>query len=106
MTLAQLDAYRTVATTPRTPLPPERSVDWRRLRSPVAIWALVACAVAAVGTSLGSLVAGRLAEHATSELVGLLAICVVGAALLDTAARTLWAGVVDRAEGRLRAVGG
>ena len=33
----------------------------------------------------------------------MLAICVVGAALLDTVARTLWAGVVDRAEGRLRA---
>jgi ATP-binding cassette subfamily B protein len=69
----------------------------------VAAWALLACAIAAVGTSLGSLVAGRLAEHATATLVGLLATCVVGAAVLDTAARTLWAGVVDRAEGRLRA---
>jgi ABC-type multidrug transport system fused ATPase/permease subunit len=90
----------------RTPAPPpdvDRSVDWRRLRSPVAAWALLACAVAAVGTSLGSLLAGRLAEHATSALVALLAACVVGAAILDTAARTLWAGVVDRAEGRLRA---
>src|SRR6185312_7599510 len=65
--------------------------------------ALVACAIAAVGTSLGTLVAGHLAEHATAELVGLLAACVVGAAVLDTAARTLWAGVVDRAEGALRA---
>ncbi len=32
----------------------------------------------------------------------LLAICVVGAALVDTVAKTMWAGVVDRAEGRLR----
>ena len=52
---------------------------------------------------MGSLVAGRLAENATWTLVGLLALCVVGAALLDTAGRTLWAGAVDRAEGQLRA---
>ncbi len=69
----------------------------------MAGWALLACAVAAVGTSLGTVLAGRLAEHATETRVALLAACVVGAALLDTAARTLWAGVVDRAEGRLRA---
>ncbi|MDP2772478.1 MAG: ABC transporter ATP-binding protein [Nocardioides sp.] len=83
---------------------PDRAaaVDWRRLRSPVAVWALVACAVAAIGTSLGSLVIGWLAEDASGRLVGILALCVVGAAVLDTAARTLWAGVVDRAEGRLR----
>jgi ABC-type multidrug transport system fused ATPase/permease subunit len=92
-----------VAATPTPPPEPERTVDWRRLRGPVATIALVACAIAAVGTALGSLVAGRLAEHPTSTLVGLLATCVVGAATLDTAARTLWAGVVDRAEGRLRA---
>jgi ABC-type multidrug transport system fused ATPase/permease subunit len=91
------------ATAQTTPPPRERTVDWRRLRTPVAVGALLACAVAAVGTSLGSLVAGHLAAHATAELVRLLAGCVVGAALLDTAARTLWAGVVDRAEGRLRA---
>jgi ABC-type multidrug transport system fused ATPase/permease subunit len=35
--------------------------------------------------------------------VRLLALCVVGAATLDTVGRTLWAGLVDRAEGRLRA---
>lgn len=78
------------------------AVDWRRLRGPVAVWALVACQVAAIGTSLGSLVAGKLADDASGRLVGILALCVVGAAVLDTAARTLWAGVVDRAEGRLR----
>ncbi|MCW2796963.1 ABC transporter ATP-binding protein [Nocardioides sp.] len=82
---------------------PGVAVDWRRLRTPVAVWALVACAVAAIGTSLGSLVAGRLAENASGRLVGVLTLCVVGAAVLDTIARTLWAGVVDRAEGRLRA---
>ena len=102
MTLTQVDAARAA----RTPPPPsdlDRTVDWRRLRSPVAAWALLACAVAAVCTSLGSLVAGRLAEHATTTWVWRLAALVIGAALLDTFARTLWAGVVDRAEGRLRA---
>ncbi len=102
MSLTRLESGRTVPT--QVP-PPDRGrpVDWRRLRSPVAAWALVLCAIAAVGTSLGSLFAGRLAEHATAELVWQLATCVVGAAVLDTAARTLWAGVVDRAEGTLRA---
>ena len=102
MTLTQVDAARAA----RTPPPPsdlDRTVDWRRLRSPVAAWALLACAVAAVCTALGSLVAGRLAEHATTTWVWRLAALVIGAALLDTFARTLWAGVVDRAEGRLRA---
>ncbi|WP_246355278.1 hypothetical protein [Nocardioides ungokensis] len=102
MTLTQVDPGRLGQTRPSPP-EPDRTVDWRRLRTPVAVWALACSAVAAVGTSLGSLVAGRLAEHATSTLVWLLAACVVGAALLDTVARTMWAGVVDRAEGRLRA---
>jgi len=102
MTSTDLGPVR-VAETP-TPAPDRgRTVDWRRLRGPVAGVALVACAIAAVGTALGSLVAGQLAEHPTSALVGLLAACVVGAAVLDTGARTLWAGVVDRAEGQLRA---
>src|SRR6478672_13080986 len=102
MPLTQLEGVRTVRA-PTTEPDDHRTVDWRRLRTPVAAWALLACAVAAVGTSLGTLIAGQLAEHATERLVVLLAACVVGAAVLDTAARTLWAGVVDRAEGRLRA---
>ena len=101
MSLTEIDATRTAPAAP--PAPAHSTVDWRRLRGPVAAWALGACAVAAVGTSLGSLFAGRLAEHPTATLLWLLAACVVGAAFLDTAARTLWAGVVDRAEGRLRA---
>ncbi len=98
-----LGADRPALTTGAGRPDPARAVDWRRLRSPVAAVALVAAAVAAVGTSLGSYVAGRLAAGANGELVGLLAACVVGAAVLDTLARTAWAGVVDRAEGRLRA---
>ncbi|MBB3040505.1 ATP-binding cassette domain-containing protein [Nocardioides soli] len=103
MPATQLDADRSLRSAPPGPPEPARTVDWRRLRTPVAVVAVVACAIAAVGTSLGSLVAGRLAEHASSGLVGVLALCVVGAAVLDTVGRTLWAGVVDRAEGRLRA---
>ncbi|MCL2543704.1 MAG: ABC transporter ATP-binding protein/permease [Nocardioidaceae bacterium] len=81
---------------------PRRRVDWRRLRSPVAAAALVALALTALGQSLGTVVAGRLAEHPTTHLVVLLASLVVGGAVLYTGGLVAWAGVVDRAEGRLR----
>ncbi|WP_435743504.1 ATP-binding cassette domain-containing protein [Nocardioides sp. SYSU DS0663] len=90
-------------TGPPGPPDPSRVVDWRRLRSGVALAALVALFVAAVGQALGTVVAGRLAADPTVELVLLLAACVVGAAALDSAGRVVWAGVADRAEGRLRA---
>jgi ATP-binding cassette subfamily B protein len=93
----------TAASHTAPPRGPERTVDWRRLRNPVTGWALTASAVAAIGIALGSLVAGRLAEQASVTLVQLLAMCIVGGSVLDTVGRTLWAGVVDRAEGRLRA---
>src|SRR3954449_13599446 len=81
---------------------PSRSVDARRLRSPVAAAALGASAVGAVGVTLGTVVAGRLAEHPSRGLVWLLASCVVGAAVVDTAGKVAWVGHSDRAEGRLR----
>src|SRR4051794_38002009 len=88
----------------RTPAPvdPSRSVDARRLRSPVAAAALAASAVGAVGVTLGTVVAGRLAEDPSRGLVWLLALCVVGAAVVDTAGKVAWVGHSDRAEGRLR----
>jgi len=77
-------------------------VDWRRMRTPLAGVALTCSLFGAIGTSSGTVVAGHLAENPTVALVRLLALCVVGAAMLDTVGRTLWAGLVDRAEGRLR----
>ena len=100
MSTTQLESVPEAQTTPPRP---ERTVDLRRLRGPVVAWALLASGIAAIGISLGALVAGRLAEQATATLVQLLALCVVGGAVLDTIGRTLWAGAVDRAEGRLRA---
>jgi ATP-binding cassette, subfamily B, bacterial len=82
---------------------PRRQADWRRLRGPVTVAALVLAGVGAVAAALGTVVAGQLAADPTGLLVALLALCVVGGAVLDTTGRTLWAGVVDRAEGRLRA---
>src|SRR5689334_827723 len=79
-----------------------RRIGPSRVRGAVTWWALGAAAVAAVGQTLGTVVAGRVAEHPTGLLVSLLALCIVGAAALDTGARAAWAGVVDRAEGRLR----
>ncbi|HWJ80760.1 MAG TPA: ABC transporter ATP-binding protein [Nocardioides sp.] len=79
-----------------------RSVDWRRMRHPVAAAALVGLALAAVAQAVGTVVAGRVAAGPTGTLVALLALFVVGGSLLDTAGRVAWAGVVDRAEGTLR----
>src|SRR3954471_17591648 len=81
---------------------PSRRVDLRRLESRVAGAALVASAVGAVGMTLGTVVAGRLAEHPTRGLVWLLAMCLVGAAVVDTAGKIAWVGRSDRAEGLLR----
>jgi len=81
---------------------PRRRVDWRRLDTPIARFGLLCAAVAAVGTTLGTVVAGRLAEDPTRGLVVLLALCVVGASLVDTVGKVLWVGNSDRAEGRLR----
>ena len=78
-------------------------VDWRRVRRPLTVVCFTMSLFGAVAASLGSMVAGRLAEHATSTLVILLATCVIGGALIDTVAKTIWATVCDRAEGTLRA---
>ncbi len=80
-----------------------RRIDLARLRGAVTRWSLAAAAVAAVGQTAGTVVAGRVAERPSSLLVTVLGLCVVGAALLDTAGRAAWSGVVDRAEGQLRA---
>ncbi len=85
------------------PLPADRTVGLGRVRGRVTTWALVGAAVAAVAQTLGTVVAGRVAAGPTGRLVTVLALCIVGAAVLDTAGRAAWAGVVDRAEGRLRA---
>src|SRR3954454_19948211 len=81
---------------------PSRSITLARLRGPVTWWCLAAAGIAAVGYAVGTVVAGRLADQPTALLVELLAACVVGGAILDTAGRAAWAGVVDVAEGRLR----
>lgn len=86
----------------RAPVDPARRLDWRRLRGPLAVVALLALTLGAVGAALGTVIAGWLADDPTTATLQLLAVCVVGAALLDTAGQVVWAGVVDRAEGRLR----
>jgi ABC-type multidrug transport system fused ATPase/permease subunit len=93
----------TDTTTPaELPDDPSRRVDWHRLRGPVTVAALTAAAVAAVSATLGTVVAGRLVESRDGHLVALLALCVIGAAIVDTAGKVAWVGVSDRVEGRLR----
>ncbi|MFC7406383.1 ATP-binding cassette domain-containing protein [Georgenia alba] len=81
---------------------PSRTLDWRRLRGPLSAVALTALAVGATGQAVGTVAAGRLAEQATVVGLLLLALCMVGGAIIDSAGQVVWAGVVDRAEGRLR----
>ncbi|GAB3913557.1 hypothetical protein GCM10011575_20030 [Microlunatus endophyticus] len=90
------------APTPTIPADPSRRVDWRRLGNPLTVVALVAAAVAALGSTLGSVVAGHLAQQPSWQLVGLLAVCVVGGALVSSVGKVVWVGVSDRVEGKLR----
>lgn len=91
------------ATPPSTPAPEAaRSVDWRRMRSPVAAGALACAAIAAIGMTLGTVVMGQLAESPSVTLVWVLALCVVGGSFVDTAGKFAWVGLSDKAEGRLR----
>ncbi|AKU17821.1 ATP-binding cassette domain-containing protein [Luteipulveratus mongoliensis] len=97
---------RRTATTPHPPRPavddPSREVSWRRLRTPAAAFALTALAFGVAGQALGTVVAGRLTTDPTGSLVVLLAVAVVGGAVLATIGQVAWAAVVDRAEGALR----
>ena len=89
-------------TTPPEHTPPERTVDWRRMRSPAAAAALGCSALAAVLLTLGTVVVGRLAEDPTMGLVQILALLVVGGAVIDNLGKVVWVGLSDRAEGVLR----
>jgi ATP-binding cassette subfamily B protein len=81
---------------------PNRAIGRRRLRSRATTLALIAAAIGALGQSAGTVVIGRIAERPETGGVVLLAVCLVGAALLDTVGRVAWGSAVDRAEGRLR----
>ncbi|MGN6330527.1 MAG: ATP-binding cassette domain-containing protein [Motilibacteraceae bacterium] len=103
MSTTSLGTEPSATTRPQpSPAPGRAPLSWNRLRRPAAVWAFAAAALAALGETFGTVVAGRLAEHPSAVLVQLLALCVVGGAVLDTAGRTVWAAIVDRAEGRLR----
>lgn len=90
------------STPPIPPISPERQVTWRRLRSPVAVGAIVAVWVAALGSAAGTVFAGRLAENPAGHLIVALAVCLLGAAVIESVGKIAWVGVVDRAEGALR----
>lgn len=107
-----IDAPQTPETTPFPEAPPrpapvltddpDRRLDWRRLRGAAAVIALLALTAGAMGQALGTVAAGQLAADATVVGLVLLAVCVVGGALFDGVGQVVWAGVVDRAEGKLR----
>ena len=81
---------------------PSRRLDWRRLRGPVSAVSLLGLVVAVTAQAYGTVIAGDLAQSATVAGVVLLASCLIGGAVLDSAGQVAWAGVTDRAEGKLR----
>ena len=78
-------------------------LSWRRLGGRTSAAAMVLATAGAAAEMVATVVTGRVAEGPTSGLVTVLAVLLVGSAVLDTAGRTLFSGVVGRAEGRLRA---
>src|SRR3546814_20472568 len=75
-----------------TEVAPSRTVDWRRLRSPLAVMALVWPAIAALGTTAGTGIAGQLAEDRTRNLVVILVACRLGPTRIDHFANGAWVG--------------
>ncbi|MGW4098551.1 ATP-binding cassette domain-containing protein [Mycobacterium sp. NPDC004974] len=84
----------------------DRTVDWRRLvgagRGAAGV-ALTAMVLGAVLAALSTVVSGQLAANPLWSTVALLAGCLLCSAVVDSAGRTVWAAMADRAEGRLRA---
>ncbi|WP_432484489.1 ATP-binding cassette domain-containing protein [Kineococcus esterisolvens] len=78
-----------------------RSLTASRLAGPRVAGALAL--LAALGETLATVVTGHLAEDPRAALVALLAVLLVGAGVVDTVGRTVFATRVGRAEGRLRA---
>jgi ATP-binding cassette subfamily B protein len=103
VTITETSRPTDATTSPTSGLPAHRQpVDWRRVRRPLTYLCFSMSLVGAIAASLGTMVAGRLAEDATQTLLLLLALCVVGGAVIDTFAKTIWATICDRAEGQLR----
>lgn len=103
MTTATTRKTGTVTISPATPpQDPRRRLDWHRLAGLPTTLVLIVLVLGTIGVVMGTVVAGRLAAHPTSTLVWLLAMCVVGGAVLDTIGRYFWAAIIDRAEGALR----
>ena len=99
----QAPSQATRSASTRPPVAARRALTWRRLKTPSAMWCLVASAVAGVAATSGTVVAGRIAESPSGRLLTLLALCLVGGAVIDTVAGVTWAASVDRAVGALRA---
>ncbi len=91
------------AASPVGPRAAAAPLTWRRLAGPWSLVAVGAAGVAAVAETLAAVVTGRLADDPARGPLLALALLLLGSTLLDTAGRTVFSGVVGRAEGALRA---
>lgn len=80
----------------------DRTVTWRRVRTPLNLVALFVLLVGSVATVWGNVLAGRIAQTPSWELLRGLALAMVGGAMLDMLGRYIWFGEIDRVEGGLR----
>ncbi|WP_022910558.1 ATP-binding cassette domain-containing protein [Aestuariimicrobium kwangyangense] len=79
-----------------------RTVDWRRLVTPVNTVALIVLAIGSLAMVLGNVFAGQVAQQPSWQVVRWLAIAMIGGSILDMSGRYLWFGEIDRVEGGLR----
>ena len=79
-----------------------RALTLRRIITPVSTVALAILALTTVAAAFATVAAGWMAQQPQSNTLWVLGACVIGAAVFNTVGHLMWAGVVDRAEGRLR----
>jgi len=85
-----------------SPQVPPRSLDYRRLNSPLAIIALAILVVAVSSNAISVLASGWMVRDPNQTNLNWLALSLVGGTALYVLGQVLWQGMVDRAEGQLR----
>jgi len=79
-----------------------RSLDFRRLKTPLTFIAIAILVVSEGAKAVTVLASGWMAQSPSRSSLIWLAVSLIGGGALFVLGQTLWQGVIDRAEGRLR----